>query len=73
MKGVRFTKAMHPWAPGDTALLPSPAADLMIRDGVATPHRFPEHPFAVDALATPKDETSAPARPLPVYKTKRAG
>lgn len=72
MKGVRFVKAMQPWAPGATALLPNFAADLMIRDGFAVPHRFPDQPFAVDASAAPKAEPEQNSRPAPTYKTKRA-
>lgn len=75
MKGVRFTKAMYPWSPGATALLPVPVADQMIREGAAVFYRFPDRPHAVDALAA-KAPVVTPisteaARPAQTYKTKR--
>jgi len=76
MKGVRFIRQVFPWQAQATALLPPGQADLMIREGFAVPHCFPERPYAVDASvagAAASGPASSPVRPTPSYKTKRRG
>lgn len=58
MIGVRFTRAMTPYAAGDTALLPDHEAQRMIGAGEAVAHTFPDQPFANDALTA---QSAAPA------------
>jgi len=76
MKGVRFIRQVFPWQAQATALLPAGQADLMIREGFAVPHYFPDRPYAVDA-SVPREAVIAPAsspvRPTQSYKTKRRG
>lgn len=74
-KGVRFHKAMHPYAPGSVAMLSAPVADRMISEGYATAYRFPDQPFAAEALSDQEaaPAVATPARPAQAYKTKRGG
>lgn len=72
MKGVRFIKEVFPWQAQATALLPAGQADLMIREGFAVPHCFPDRPYAVDASVL-REAANSSVRPTLSHKTKRRG
>ncbi len=75
MKGVRFIKEVFPWQAQATALLPAGQADLMIREGYAVPHYFPDRPYAVEVTVVGEiaPATASPrVRGKPSYKIKRS-